>query len=312
MAICIKINETVKNRSSENTLRVYNEPPILCPITNNLLQFVFEYHKQGIVMMKKWLSEKYATAAKPFVTTQSKPGLWLCVIKSCSTVWCTAWLQKSHREKIATKKNLLGSIGTMTSVWICISVFLMYEIKTQKLTGVITIGVQKSTSHTKRAACAVSVTAFGIFVLSHFIFRGKPRDWIVANEFPNFPKEIVKNCVDEWSDNCWLSETSSFMVHCWCTSWHCALHSSWHVSMSHDRLCHKCNKKFGSGSLIHSSGCQNEYTTEICNPKKWVKGMIDFGLNDDAPSSLQWGHGWISCRGVLYEYFRGSDPESIE
>ena len=65
-----------------------------------------------------------------------------------------------------------------------------------------TVHVHKSTSDTKRATCALTITASGKMLDPVMVFKGKPNGRIVTCEFPEFPDGILYTC----QDNAWMDE----------------------------------------------------------------------------------------------------------
>ena len=74
--------------------------------------------------------------------------------------------------------------------------------RTLELVGVKTVHVIRSTNDTKRATCAMTVTASGKILKPFLVFKGKPGARIEQREFPSFSKECFYAC----QDNAWMDE----------------------------------------------------------------------------------------------------------
>ena len=74
--------------------------------------------------------------------------------------------------------------------------------RTLELIGKRTVHVRKSTGDTKRATCAMTITASGKILKPLLIFKGKPGGRIEAREFPHFPSQLLYAC----QDNAWMDE----------------------------------------------------------------------------------------------------------
>ena len=73
---------------------------------------------------------------------------------------------------------------------------------TLELIGRRTVHVRKSTSDTKRATLALTVTASGKSLIPLIVFKGKPNGRIVTREFPTYPQGLEYAC----QDNAWMDE----------------------------------------------------------------------------------------------------------
>ena len=73
---------------------------------------------------------------------------------------------------------------------------------TLELIGRRTVHVRKSTSDTKRATLALTVTASGKALIPLIVFKGKPNGQIVTREFPMYPEGLEYAC----QDNTWMDE----------------------------------------------------------------------------------------------------------
>ena len=79
--------------------------------------------------------------------------------------------------------------------------------RTLEMVGARTIHVRKSTNDTKRATCALTVTASGKLLTPFLIFKGKPNGRIVQKEFPSYPKENLYAC----QENAWMDESATLV-----------------------------------------------------------------------------------------------------
>ena len=73
---------------------------------------------------------------------------------------------------------------------------------TLDIVGVQTVHIHKSTSDTKYATCALTVTASGKMLTPMLIFKGKPNGQIVKCKFLEYPEGCVYAC----QDNAWMDE----------------------------------------------------------------------------------------------------------
>lgn len=80
--------------------------------------------------------------------------------------------------------------------------FSMNEKSTLDLVGNKTIHVRKSTSDTKRATVAVTITASGKILPAVVIFKGQPKGRIATEEFPTYPNAHFYAC----QKNAWMDE----------------------------------------------------------------------------------------------------------
>ena len=68
---------------------------------------------------------------------------------------------------------------------------------TLELVGRRTVHVRKSTSDTKHATLALTVTASGKALIPLIVFKGKPNGRIVMHEFPTYPEGLEYAWMDE-------------------------------------------------------------------------------------------------------------------
>ena len=80
--------------------------------------------------------------------------------------------------------------------------FTFNSQRTLEVVGRRTVNVRKSTSDTKRATFAMTVSASGKVLKPMLIFKGKRGGRIQSREFPTFPPDIVYGC----QDNAWMDE----------------------------------------------------------------------------------------------------------
>jgi hypothetical protein len=81
--------------------------------------------------------------------------------------------------------------------------FLYQSSRTIEKRGKKTINVRKSSSQTKRATAALTVTAAGDFLSPMIIFKGKPNGRIVERELPMLDPTPIYACQDAaWMDEC--------------------------------------------------------------------------------------------------------------
>ena len=80
--------------------------------------------------------------------------------------------------------------------------FPFNQKSTLELIGRRTVHVHKSTSDTKQATCALTITASGKMLDPLMVFKAKPNGRIVTHEFPEFPDGILYTC----QDNAWMGE----------------------------------------------------------------------------------------------------------
>ena len=80
--------------------------------------------------------------------------------------------------------------------------FTFNQKSTLQLIGRRTMHMCKSTSDTKQATCALTITASGKMLDPLMVFKGKPNGRIVTREFPEFPDGILYTS----QDNAWMEE----------------------------------------------------------------------------------------------------------
>ncbi len=80
--------------------------------------------------------------------------------------------------------------------------FSMMPSTTLEVVGRKTIHVRKSTSDTKRATVAVTITASGRILPAVVVFKGKRNGCIVNDEFETYPNEHFYAC----QKNAWMDE----------------------------------------------------------------------------------------------------------
>jgi hypothetical protein len=68
--------------------------------------------------------------------------------------------------------------------------------------GERTVHTRKSTNDTRRATCALTVTASGKMLKSLMVFKGTADGRIVKREFPKFPEDMIYTC----QPNAWMDE----------------------------------------------------------------------------------------------------------
>jgi hypothetical protein len=84
--------------------------------------------------------------------------------------------------------------------------------------GIKTINVHKSSSQTKRATAALTVTVAGDFLTPMIIFKGKPDKLIARRELPTLDPTSIYACQDAaWMDKrcmlVWINEVfSAYLV----------------------------------------------------------------------------------------------------
>jgi transposase len=76
------------------------------------------------------------------------------------------------------------------------------EKRSLAMTGVKTVHIRKSTNDTKRATCAITITASGHELTPLLVFKGTPNGRIAKKEFKSFPKKILYAC----QENAWMDE----------------------------------------------------------------------------------------------------------
>ena len=90
------------NRSKTKTLREYNDSPGFGSIANNLLVFLFEYHKHGMGGTRETTFRKtHAATTAPFMRSQSKSSIWLYIVRQ--HVWFGVPLGDKRVTEISTK-----------------------------------------------------------------------------------------------------------------------------------------------------------------------------------------------------------------
>ena len=183
-----------------------------------LLRFVFELREQGMGVNLQMLILKISSLSREF---RDKSDL----AKYCQV---TRWL-KSHNfvQRVAThesQKDLRETVSDAKDFLNCQRPklsepcrhqdyvlnmdqtpvpFTFNSNKTLEVVGARTVNVRKSTSDTKRATFAMTVSASGKVLKPMLVYKGKSGGRIEKRKFPLFPKDIVYAC----QDNAWMDET---------------------------------------------------------------------------------------------------------
>ena len=85
--------------------------------------------------------------------------------------------------------------------------FSYQSSKTLAKRGAKTVNVRKTTDRTKRATCALTVTAAGDFLTPMLIFKGKPNGHIAKKELPTHDPTNIYAC----QEAAWMDERCMLM-----------------------------------------------------------------------------------------------------
>ena len=195
---------------------------ILQPIQEQLLRFIFELREQGMgvttimVMLKAAsLSREYREKSR---NAQYHSARRFIMSHGLVHRMATHESQKDPRVTAAEALDFVESVRPKLSD-VCrhqdfvINMdqtpipFTYNSKKTLEIVGRQTVHVRKSTSDTKRATFAMTVTASGKVLKPLLVFKGKPGGRIEKREFPTYPSEILYAC----QDNAWMDEKVMLM-----------------------------------------------------------------------------------------------------
>ena len=190
---------------------------ILVPLTDPLLSFIFELRETGMAVSINMIVLKAAHLSRPFHEKSSKAQYHIVnrFVKSHGMVhrMGTHVAQKAPSESMGEARDYMevtrpkmlepsrhqDYVLNMDQTPVPFS----YDPKsTSELIGRRTVHVRKSTSDTKHATLALTVTASGKALIPLIVFKGKPNGQIVTHEFPTYPKGLEYAC----QDNAWMDK----------------------------------------------------------------------------------------------------------
>jgi len=191
---------------------------ILHSYEKELLRFIFELREQGMGVSSTTLMIRAAYLCKQF-RNKSRNAQYFVVqrfIKRHRLVYrmATHESQRDPREVEVEAKDFIANIRDKLNQTCRHQDFILNmdqmpipfsynRKKTLEVVGQRTIHVRKSTSDTKRATFAMTVTASGKVLQPVLVFKGKPKGRIVQKELTNFPKDILYQC----QENAWMDES---------------------------------------------------------------------------------------------------------
>ena len=192
-------------------------PSMLQPYTDGLLSFIFELHETGMAVTNTIVLLKAAQICRD-VREKSRSAQYYIVrrfIKIHGLVYrmgthvsqCALAEMESEardfimvtRPKVSNPCHHQDYVLNMDQTPIP---FSFNQKSTLELIRQRTVHVRKSTSDTKWATCALTITASGKMLDPLMVFKGKPNGRIVTREFPEFPDGILYTC----QDNAWMDE----------------------------------------------------------------------------------------------------------
>ena len=190
---------------------------ILVALTDPLLSFIFELRETCMAVSINMIVLKAAHLSRPFREKSSKAQYHIVnrFVKSHGMVHMmgTHVAQKAPSESMGeahdymevTRPKMLEPCHHQDYVLNMnqTPVPFGYDPKsTLELIGRRTVHVRKSTSDTKRATLALTVTASGKALIPLIVFKRKPNGRIVTCEFPTYPEGLEYAC----QDNTWMDE----------------------------------------------------------------------------------------------------------
>ena len=192
-------------------------PSMLQPYTDCLLSFIFELRETGMAVSNTIVLLKAAQICRDF-REKSRSAQYYIVrrfIKIQGLVYrmgthvsqrAPAETESEARDFIMVTRPKVSDpcrhqdyVLNMDQTPIP---FSFNQKSTLELIGRRTVHVRKSMSDTKRATCALTITASGKMLDPLMVFKGKPNGRIVTREFPEFPDGILYTC----QDNAWMDE----------------------------------------------------------------------------------------------------------
>ncbi len=190
-------------------------------IENDLTRSLFELREQGLQVNTRTLRKEAARLSTEF-RGKTRTAKISCVNRyilraGLSHRVSTHVAQKNHNETTQESLHFLSLMGqkiigmdpddivNMDQTPIPYS---YHSNRTLEKKGVKTIHVRSSTTDTKRATLAATVTASGKLLKPMLIFKGQANGRIERNEFQTYPE----NCVYAMQPKAWMDEK---MMHKW-------------------------------------------------------------------------------------------------
>ena len=155
--------------------------------TDNLLSFIFEMRETGMAVSVNSIIVKASQFSREFRKSLTQQGTQLCINSSMCMVSCIRWGHTYPNVNPLKWKRLplilyvspmrsykcVAGMRPISLTWTRhLSLFHMIQ-KNIELVGQRTIHIRKSTSDTKCATCALTVTASGKMITPLFVFKGK-------------------------------------------------------------------------------------------------------------------------------------------
>ena len=190
---------------------------ILFPLTDPLLSFIFELRETGMAVSITIIVLKAAQLSRPFHEKSSQAQYHIVnrFVKSHGMVhrMGTHMAQKAPSESTGDALDYMEVTCPKMSEPCRHQDYVLnmdqtpvpftYDPKsTLELVGRRTVHVRKSTSDTKRATLALTVTTSGKALIPLVVFKGKPNGRIVTCEFPEYPEGLEYAC----QENAWMDE----------------------------------------------------------------------------------------------------------
>ena len=193
----------------------------LAPFQSELLTSVFEMRQQGLPVNTRTLRKEAARVSGEFKlkSTKAKIASVYRFIKKAglSNRVSTHVAQKDHRETEEESTHFVTLMRQKVSGMDPADVLNMDQTpipysfpssRTLEKKGTKSIHVRTSTSDTKRATLAATVTASGELLTPFLIFKGKTDGRIASRELQTYPEECIYAC----QDKAWMDEP---MMHKW-------------------------------------------------------------------------------------------------
>ena len=201
----------------------------LAPFQDELLASVFEMRQQGLPVNTRTLRKEAARVSDEFKTksTQAKISSVYRFIKKVglSNRVSTHVAQKDHRETEEESTHFLTLMRQKVSGMDPEDVLNMDQTpipysfpssRTLEKKGAKTINVRTSTTDTKRATLAATVTASGKLLTPFLIFKGKTNGRIANRELQTYPDECIYACQEKaWMDESMMNKWIDLVLIPW-------------------------------------------------------------------------------------------------
>ena len=173
----------------------------LFSFSESLLSFIFEVREQGMAVNTSMILMKAAKISRQF-RNKSQEAQIPCVqhfVKVQGLVHClgTHESQKAPKETQTEALDFMDVICPKLQLQCCKKAYILNMDQTPipftfnsrtmlEVVGARTVHVHKSTTDTKCATAAITVTASGKMLLPLLVFKGAKNGRIMKKEFPTF------------------------------------------------------------------------------------------------------------------------------